>query len=513
MSTFKLSKTKVKNLVRGALGLTLAVCFAASGFFNPASKVMATETDTTTTDPTTVDVSTNDAVPSSTSDFLFLADNWQTPSVSYGQQVQIVLPVINYGKLPLKNLVVTPRTSASVKDWPFKLDTTGYTRTILHMPGYKSDRNIVDYRQEVNWVFTVRDDVLTGYYPLTFDVVYERDGNIEKAILTVYVQTTGAPGSGSVDAAASNTSKPRIIVTGFETNPAKVYAGATFTLTVHVQNTSKTNEVQNVLFNMEAVQEGTDKNDTYSAFLPTSGSNSAYMDIIGCGETKDIVIEMTAKAGLAQKPYVLDLNMKYDALSAADLADKASVSIPVYQESKCETGAEEVVPADISVGGQANVMFGIYNTGKTTLYNVWVRFKSDSITGGDTFVGNLAAGATGNVDTMVTGAAPNMEDGTITAEISYEDETGAITTIEKQINLNISEEMMDDMSGMDDMGAMGDEMMGEPVKTGISPIWIALIAVVVVVIVVIVVIKLRKKKKAAKELEEDLNALDDEDKL
>ena len=53
------------------------------------------------------------------------------------------------------------------------------------------------------------------------------------------------------------------------------------------------------------------------------------------------------------------------------------------------------------VGEQSNVMFQIYNTGKTTLYNVQVKFEADSVEGGDTFIGNLAPDATGNVDAMV----------------------------------------------------------------------------------------------------------------
>ena len=37
------------------------------------------------------------------------------------------------------------------------------------------------------------------------------------------------------------------------------------------------------------------------------------------------------------------------------------------------------------------------------------------------FVGNLQSGATGNVDVMLTGIAPTMDDGTVIMEISYED--------------------------------------------------------------------------------------------
>ena len=56
------------------------------------------------------------------------------------------------------------------------------------------------------------------------------------------------------------------------------------------------------------------------------------------------------------------------------------------------------------------------------MYNVQVKFHADSIEEASAFVGNLQSGATGNVDVMLTGAAATMDDGTITMEISYEEE-------------------------------------------------------------------------------------------
>lgn len=62
-----------------------------------------------------------------------------------------------------------------------------------------------------------------------------------------------------------------------------------------------------MMFSLEAVNEGKDEDTTYSAFLPTSGSSTVFMDSIGAQQSADIKIEMTAKADLAQKPYVLEV--------------------------------------------------------------------------------------------------------------------------------------------------------------------------------------------------------------
>ena len=458
-------------------------------------------------------------VTASTSAFLQVGDNWATPSVSYGQKVAIVLPVINLGTEELNDLVVELVASTLVNEWPFEPDMTNYLQTEPFIPGNDTKEKAMQNRREFTFYFTVRSDVMSGYYPLKFNVSYTKAGIRceEPAELTVYVKTQGKPGSGIIGGSGeeANGSKPRIVVTGFETDPADVFAGDTFTLTIHVQNTSKDTAVSNVLFDMQAASEGDDKTNTYSAFLPTSGASSVYMNEIAADTEADIVIEMTAKADLAQKPYVLDVNMKYDTPTMFDLTDKASVSIPVMQESRFDTSIPEVAPTDITVGSQSNVMFSIYNTGKTTLYNVQVKFKADSIDEASAFVGNLQSGATGNVDVMLTGIAPTADDGTVNMEISYEDDAGNVSTTEKSITLFVTEDMaFDDMMGDDPM--MGEDGMMPEEGGGNSKGLIIGIIVAVVVVAAAglgVFLTIRRKKKAAKLLAEELEDLEDSDEI
>lgn len=458
------------------------------------------------------------AVTMTTSEFLQVGDNWETPTVGYGQQVSIVLPVINFGTEELNDLIIEPKTSTVVTEWPFEPDMTSYLQTEPFIPGNQTKEAAMANRREFTFTFTARNDVMTGYYPLIFNVWYTKAGvrSEKPAELTVYVKTVGKPGSGYIggNGQEAEGAKPRIVVTGFETNPAKVFAGDTFTLTIHVKNTAKDMAVTNVLFDMQAAQEGEDKTNTYSAFLPTSGASSVYMDRIGANTAADIVIEMTAKADLAQKPYVLDVNMKYDAGTAFDLTDKASVSIPISQESRFDTSIPEVVPADITVGSQSNVMCSIYNTGKTTLYNVQVKFHADSVDEASAFVGNLQSGATGNVDVMLTGIAPTMDDGTVVMEISYEDDAGNVTKEEKTITLYVTEMIMDDMMGGDMMdGDMMIEGEGGPKKGLTVGMIVGIVASVVIavgVVGLIIFLQVRKKKKAAALLADELNDLESE---
>ncbi|MCD8097407.1 MAG: hypothetical protein LUE31_05095 [Lachnospiraceae bacterium] len=151
-------------------------------------------------------------------------------------------------------------------------------------------------------------------------------------------------------------------------------------------------------------------------------------------------------------------------------------------------------------------MFEIYNLGKTKLYNVTVKAVADSISGGEAFIGNLDSGATGSVDMYLTGAQATMDEGIVTLEISYEDESGEATVIEKETELYVSEAYEDyymDDFGMEDMEA--ESGGGSPVV-----VIVVIALLLVAAAAVIVVLKMKKKKKQQK-LEEELLDLDDDD--
>lgn len=441
----------------------------------------------------------------STSEYIGLYDNWSVPTAVYGKSCQVVLPVINYCEEYLSEVVVTPVLSVDSKVWPFEIEQTDYSRIILSLAGNENTDTLYDHRQEVSWVFQTRDDVVTGYYEMKFNVRYDRNNKMETTELTAYVYVQGSP-EADRDSEGGKTSTPRIIVTGFETNPEKVFAGDTFTLTLHVQNTSADTTVSNILFDLEAASSTDGQGNAVAGvapFLPTSGSSTIFQDSIAPGGNMDLQIEMTARADLAQKPYVLNVNMNYEDAKANPYTQTANVSIPIYQESKYDLSSVDVMPNSCGTGEESNIMFSIYNTGKTTLYNVQVKFDQNYVSGGDVFVGKLDSGATGSVDTMVSAIAPN--DGIVTAYISYEDESGNVTTVEKEIELYIYEMSYED-PGMFDPG-MDVDTMGDAGTEEKSSLWIYIAAgaggaVIIAVVIIVIVLKRKKKKKMLKELED-----------
>lgn len=451
----------------------------------------------------------DDEVPVNADHFLMVGGSWVTPTAAAGKEVSIVLPVVNMGKTMVTDAVVTPVLSTNTTEWPFEITSSNYSQTISDLPGTDTGISDMDRRRELTWNLKTRSDVGSGYQKISFAVRYRAsDGSSQETTLDTYVQLSGTAGVG----ADGQASVPRVIVTGFETNPETVHAGESFMLTLHLKNTSTATSVSNMIFEIVAAVEGKDEDTTYAAFLPTAGSSTIFVDRMEKNGTKDIEIELEAKADLSQKPYAVDVNMSYEDEHVNAYTNKTSVSIPVKQEARVDISEPEVMPASIEVGSESNIMFNIYNMGKTKLYNVQVKTDSENLSGGDAFVGNIESGATGAVDMYVTGQSATMDDGTVKLVISYEDETGAATTIEKEISLFVNESMMNDQM-MDDSMMMdpGMENGGAGAGGGISK-FIAIGAGVLILIVIaaVLIVLRRKKKKEQQRLEEDLMDLDDE---
>ncbi|MDE7002465.1 MAG: hypothetical protein K2P73_19660 [Lachnospiraceae bacterium] len=448
---------------------------------------------------------------SGTEKFLMLSNEVPILDAKFGEQTFVVLSFINLGKTDITDVVITPTVSNDKTKWPFNIGQAYDAQTIQIIQAADNTVDAYSKRMDVGWFFNVRSDVLTGCYPLPFHATYYQNGALVETDITTYINIKGSDPKKKLikddDDEDKKAANPRIIVTGYRTDPGEVYAGATFNLTVSVKNTSRQTAVENVLFNMEATVEGKDADATYAAFLPTSGSSSVYKERIAPGETYDMSIEMEAKADLSQKPYVLTVNMKYDTEDQVNLTDVAHVSVPIKQEAKLDTGTAEIMPESIAVGEQSNVMFSIFNTGKTTLFNVKVNYESETVDSGITYLGNIAPGNTGNVDSMLTGIAPDTGAGTVKAVITYEDEAGNESRYEKDLNLLVYEMTFDE--GMMENVPM-EPLEEEPAQKKLPLVAVIGIVAAVVAVIVVVAVVISKKKKAKKH-KEDMDLLDGDD--
>ena len=453
----------------------------------------------------------------------------------------LTVQITNNSGQKLENVEVAPDMSKKkAGDWPFEKDWKQYSEKIDGVVANGESKS-------VSFDFTRREGAKRNSYTIPFSVYVQGiDGAIVTDSIFVYAknetvtpeptpgdnsQNQGDAGNGSAAGSGSDSadmnvtaddgavaysgggsgsggsssdgSVPRVIVTGFDTNPAEVHAGSDFTLTIHLKNTSKKTKVQNMLFELEAPTEGTDEQTSAPAFLPTSGSNSIYLDGIKADGTADISITLNAKADLLQKPYSINLSMKYEDSQATQIDSSSSISIPVKQDARFEFSEFEISPQTIEVGGETNVMCSLYNLGRIKLYNAKARFEGNGIKKQEIFIGNVEAGATGSIDAMLQGEKVTNGNSKITMTLSYEDESGNISETTKDFELEVTEAVDDSDMYMNTDGDVDAGSSGFPVV----PV-VVVIVIIAGVVAAVVFVKKKKKKQMLNEEEELLDELD-----
>ena len=458
-----------------------------------------------------------------------------------GETKTLTLQITNNSGQKLENVEVAPDMSKKkAGDWPFEKDWKQYSEKIDGVVANGESKS-------VSFDFTRREGAKKNSYTIPFSVyVQGSDDAIVTDTIFVYAknetvtpdptpgdnsQNQGDAGNGSAAGSGSDSadmnvtaddgavaysgggsgsggsssdgSVPRVIVTGFDTNPAEVHAGSDFTLTIHLKNTSKKTKVQNMLFELEAPTEGTDEQTSAPAFLPTSGSNSIYLDGIKADGTADISITLNAKADLLQKPYSINLSMKYEDSQATQIDSSSSISIPVKQDARFEFSEFEISPQTIEVGGEANVMCSLYNLGRIKLYNAKARFEGNGIKKQEIFIGNVEAGATGSIDAMLQGEKVTNGNSKITMTLSYEDESGNISETTKDFELEVTEAVDDSDMYMNTDGDAEAGSNGFPVV----PV-VVVIVIIAGAVAAVVIVKKKKKKQMLNEEEELLDELD-----
>lgn len=371
-----------------------------------------------------------------------LGENQSTPSANYSEVMNFDVNVRNTGYKTAYDVRVDMELSEDIAKFPFEINDGNYDRQMGNM---NPDQTVA-----VPFSMAVREKAKSGYYPIKFKIRYRENenGNFAAPVEdTFYVRVYGKDEDDSLDSEAGENerTKARIIVDSFETDPAEIYAGQDFTLKVRMKNASNSIVASNILFTFES--------ETVSdspVFTTVNGSNSVVVNSLAPGASDTLTIKFSSSPTAEQRSYTITINEQYDSPEFKNAKEAVKIAVGLKQEARLNTGTIEVMPDAISVGEESNVMFSINNTGKVMLYNVNAVFEADSIQKNEAYVGNIEPGKSGNVDTMINGIAPTTDDGKVKLSITYEDENGKVSTVEKEIQLMVNEDQSMDESNVDD---------------------------------------------------------------
>lgn len=481
---------------------------------------------------------------------LSVGEGQETPVFRAGEKAKLQISVKNTGNTDAQHVRITPVIKAE-SEWPFELDQMNY----------EQDLGTVEAGRQTDAVWgggdsllAVKNSVTGKAYKLNFRITYDDGEKVYETEKYVFVKTEarnnpsgetpsgGGPsaeppsgeGAGGGQAAgdaqasggqsgnagffdggmeagsvynsepvasgrsgAGSSSVPRVIVTGFSTEPGEVRAGSNFKLVVHLKNTSSQTAVSNMLFDFQAPSSGTEAAAEAPAFLPASGSSSVYLESIPAGSTKDIAIDLNARADLVQKPYSISMNMKYEDSGATQYEAQSSLAIPIRQEARFEFSKIQIAPDTVSVGEEANISCSLYNLGRVKMYNVKARFEGKMIDSQEQFIGNLEAGASGTIDAIVTAKKATKGGEECRLILTYEDDAGNVSTAEQKFKMTVMEEI-----AAADMGMVSEAVPEE----GHSPLGViaAVLAIGTVAAIVSVALIKRRKKKIRQSEEEEM---------
>lgn len=417
-----------------------------------------------------------------------LGENQPTPSANYSEVMNFDVNVRNTGYKTAYDVRVDMELSEDIAKFPFEINDGNYDRQMGNM---NPDQTVA-----VPFSMAVREKAKSGYYPIKFKIRYRENenGNFAAPVEdTFYVRVYGKDEDDSLDSEAGENerTKARIIVDSFETDPAEIYAGQDFTLKVRMKNASNSIAASNILFTFEseAVSDS-------PVFTTVNGSNSVVVNSLAPGASDTLTIKFSSSPTAEQRSYTITINEQYDSPEFKNAKEAVKIAVGLKQEARLNTGTIEVMPDAISVGEESNVMFSINNTGKVMLYNVNAVFEADSIQKNEAYVGNIEPGKSGNVDTMINGIAPTTDDGKVKLSITYEDENGKVSTVEKEIQLMVNEDQSMDESNVDDTWN-SDDVQPEPSTTDKLKHLAIPVGIVGVVLAAVILVVIRRKKKKA----------------
>lgn len=340
--------------------------------------------------------------------------------LNVGNQSVVKTAIINVSDHVIEELVITLDYDQAVV--PVTQDTI-----IIHGLEAGESRNVY---------FTVEatDEADTRNYPLGIMVDYE--GLQTKQYTGVYVYNDDEEDE------EETLSKPKMMITGYDIDQDRVYAGDTFELLIDVINTHGEQVIQNVKITVS------ESGSTTRVFIPVGTGSSSYIDTLEPKESSVIDFNYQVLDQAEGQVYSLTVAFDYEDNEGNTYTDSETISIPVYQESV-------LTISDVSFGNTLDTGFTLeadfYNTGKIDIDNLMVDIEVDgfSTNNSNYYVGTFEAGRTDVYDVEISGTRPDGISGRLI--FTYDDTFGASQEVVKEFGIGT----LSQVSGGSDTASTG----------------------------------------------------------
>ncbi|MDP2891602.1 MAG: hypothetical protein Q8O09_00495 [Bacillota bacterium] len=294
----------------------------------------------------------------------------------------------------------------------------------------------------VSFALPLVESRVNGNYAVTFSISGKAvDGRPVSAEFTLYVSVTDGkdPNTPEPERTQAPQPQPKLMVESYSLDRDYLEAGGSAKLTVTVKNTSVTQKIKNVKLSFS---------EESGEILP-SGTGAGYCKAIAKGGTYTWNVSLNAITGAQAKPHIASITMEYEDASAAALSATDRVIIQIRQPVRLEY-EEPSLPSRVTQGDTPSFSMNLMNMGKSTLYNVLLKFDIPGLSnGGSVLVGTIVSGESKTGTTNFKIGKDILGDISGTLMLSYEDEYGEhyektlplSTTIEKKAEVTTSAEV------------------------------------------------------------------------
>ncbi len=427
-------------------------------------------------------------------------ENLTEPTGVYGvnENFDVSFTLKNYGDGTAENVKIT---AAEYGEGGNVVPKSNSTYSIKEMaPGQE---------EKLNFTFAATGNAISRNYTVEFKVEYKMGG--KDYTFSQYAGANVSNPEKDNEGEEKKESKPKIIVSEYQSDPVIVMAGQNFDLTMKFLNTHYEKAVKNVKMFLTMVEETSSENDkSGNVFTPVDSSNTFYYDSIPAKGSVEKTMTLYTVPSAQPKTYTLTVNFEYEDESGNEYTSTELLGINVQQVSEIET-SEIFIPETSEVGMPISVYFDIYNTGKVDVSNLKVALEGDVDTQNKSvYIGNCSPGDSnyyeGSFSVMIVGT------NNVKLKISYDDPSGKTIEDVREYTIEGTEPVPIDDTMYDENGMPMDPNAG--VETGMSVKTKAIIGVcIALVILILIAIKVIKAKRAARLIKEDLEAADSIDEM
>jgi hypothetical protein len=284
----------------------------------------------------------------------------------------------------------------------------------------------------------VKSSATNGYYSLTGKLYWKMQGQKDFSSMTfaTQIRVTGASTSSGGSSyggggTTSGTEKPqaKLVVEAITTDPLSPKAGQNFDVVLSLKNTSPDYYVQNVEVTYTTEED---------ALMPAAGSNSVYIAKIDKTESYELRLPVKASPELANENVKVDLAMDYEDKKLTALTASQSVMVKVAQVQRIQLDELQLPATQPTAGDSVQLSLGIFNLGRTVLYNVTAKVVSDNpnLTPGQAFFGgNMDPGTSKTAELEATPIEAGQYAGSV--QVTYENAIGEASTETRPFTLNV----------------------------------------------------------------------------